>query len=138
MLFRCEAMSDNVDVPGLDSLVNTLTGEPSGPAASFPGQFGGSNRPQAVQAESSGLGISGIFDTLENLVFGNRRSSNPQPFRPPQRPPPFRPPPNRFNGRPPFRRRQNLNFQRRQDSGFRPSAPIRTKRQTRLQGNIIR
>ena len=28
--FRCEAMSENTDIPGLDSLVNTLTGEEPG------------------------------------------------------------------------------------------------------------
>ena len=87
------------------------------------GQFGGG------QASSGG----GFLNTLENLVFGTRRTDGPpppqRPFRPPQRP--FsRPPPRPVRRRPPPNRRpipQNQFFGRRQDeNGFRHSIYIRT------------
>ena len=140
-------MAENQEIPGLDGLVSALTGEPSSLpqtlASTFaetagggrPGSrppFGGSRPP------TSSLGAGSILNTFENLIFGSRRRSAPPiPPRPqrlrqvnPRRPPPIRRPVNR----PPF-------INRREDTtntDFRPSAPIRTKRQTRLQGNIIR
>ena len=68
------------------------------------------------------------------------------PECPPHFPQQQRRPPQRFRQannirRPPIRRPTSSNspfISRREDEAFRPSRPIRTKRQTRLQGNIIR
>ena len=161
---RCEAMSENTDdIPGLDSLVNVITGE--SPASSIPQTLAstfGNGRPPAFgggpsRPPTSASGASSLFSTFENLIFGKRRSSaaaSPisrplgqqhrpvvQQLRPPQR---FRQanirrPPVHHQQRP-IRQPSNRPFiSRREDEAFRPSRPItRTKRQTRLQGNIIR
>lgn len=131
-------MSENTDIPGLDGLVSALTGEPTGPAQSLASTFGGvtGGRPPTA-ASTAGSGIGSFLGSLEELIFGNRRRSGPiSPQRPLRRqPPPLRrrpPPRRRF---PANRRRDHLHAS---DDTFRPSTPIRTKRQTRLQGNIIR
>ena len=133
----CEAMAEQSDIPGLDGIVSTLTGETPAQQtlASTFGGSGGSRPP------SSGS----ILDSLENLILGGggfrRRESRPP--RPIRRPPPPRP----FRGQsrprpqPPLRRRPPP--QRRVDNllgedDFKPSRRIRAKRQTRLQGNLIR
>ena len=141
-------MSENADFPGLDGLVSTLTGETPNPVSAVSGLFGsGGGRPPlgASTAAESGFGSGSLFGTLENLIFGSRRRSGD--INQAQRRPP---PPGSIRRRPPRRQTQRRPppiqrpFRRRQDSqniiydDFRPSAPIRTKRQTRLQGNIIR
>lgn len=136
-------MSENTDIPGLDGLVSALTGEPTSPAQSLASTFAGVNGgrpPTSASTAGSGSGIGSILGSLEGLIFGSRRRSgpiNPQPLRR-RRPPP----PSRFR-RPPSPPRRGFLNNRRQDhlqadDTFRPSRPIRTKRQTRLQGNIIR
>ena len=135
----CEAMAEQSDIPGLDGIVSTLTGET--PAQqTLASTFGGSggSRPPPTSSGS-------ILDSLENLILGGggfrRRESRPP--RPIRRPPPPRP----FRGQsrprpqPPLRRRPPP--QRRVDNllgedDFKPSRRIRAKRQTRLQGNLIR
>ncbi len=148
----CEAMmSGGDDIPGLNTIVQAVTGEASGPItqASVFGEGGGSRPPG-----SSLLSGGSIFGTLEELFFGQqRRSGSPSRRRPP--PPPGRrgppPPPRRQRFRPPpppQRRRRpppppfasasrrESNAHHEQFDDFRPSKRI--KRQTRLQGNIIR
>ena len=160
-------MAENTDIPGLDGLVSTITGEPSGPslAASTASFIGGGNRPpssgdtgsifssilstltgsgggssSSVASSFLGGGSSSpssassgsLFSTLGDLVFGNRRSSNPQgPLRPVNRRPPLRRPIRQHQQHRPGLRRQSV-------GGFRPSRRIRNKRQTMLQGNLIR
>ena len=146
---RCEAMSENTDdIPGFDTLVNAITGE--SPASSIPQTLastfgGGSSRPPTSSAAGTG---SSLLSTFENLIFGKRRSSvpsagsfsrpfGPQHHRPVQHHQRFR----QANIRRPIRRPSSNSpfISRREDEAFRPSRPIsRTKRQTRLQGNIIR
>merc|ERR1711997_437826 len=146
----CEAMSENTDIPGLDSLVNTLTGEsPSVPqtlASTFGETFGGSsgrppfNRPPFSGSRPPQTSGTSILSTLENLIFGNRRSSPIS--RPIRRPPPpqrLRQVNPRRPGPRPLRPNSQPFITRRGDGAvFKPSALIRNKRQTRLQGNIIR
>ena len=145
----CEAMAEQSDIPGLDGLVSAIAGDDSSSATqTLASTFAGASRPPT----SSSSGGSSILDSLDNLIFGGggfggfrRRESRPPP-RPIRRPPPPRP--QRFRGgqirprQPPVRRRQPPFPSRRVDNEvedeFRPSRRIRAKRQTRLQGNIIR
>ena len=166
--YRCEAMSENTDdIPGLDTLVNAITGEspvssiPQTLASTFGNGLGGSgSRPPSIfgggpsRPPTSSSAGSSLFSTFENLIFGKRRSAVPtgashfsRPFGSQHRPvQQQRRPPQRFRQannirRPPIRRPTSSNspfISRREDEAFRPSRPIRTKRQTRLQGNIIR
>ena len=105
---------------------------------------GGSSRPPTSSAAGTG---SSLFSTFENLIFGKRRSSVPsagsfsRPFGPQHHRPVQHQRFRQANIRRPIRRpASNSPFiSRREDEAFRPSRPIsRTKRQTRLQGNIIR
>jgi len=164
----CEAMSENTDdIPGLDTLVNAITGEspvssiPQTLASTFGNGLGGSgSRPPSIfgggpsRPPTSSSAGSSLFSTFENLIFGKRRSAVAtgashfsRPFGSQHRPvQQQRRPPQRFRQannirRPPIRRPTSSNspfISRREDEAFRPSRPIRTKRQTRLQGNIIR
>ena len=144
----CEAMAEQSDIPGLDGIVSTLTGENPAQqtlASTFGGSGGGSRPPTS--------GSGSILDSLENLIlggggFGGFRRRESRPPRPLRRPPP-RPRPS-FGGqsrpRPqPLRRRQPPPQRLRRvdnsfggEDDFKPSRRIRAKRQTRLQGNLIR
>ena len=160
----CEAMSEQSDIPGLDGLVSAITGEDTAPqtlASTFGGgrppssggSFldgltsgflgGGGSRPPLA---SGGSGGGSFLDSLDNLIFGSRRRESRPPPPPPNRP--FRPQnprpqPQRFRQTRPRPQRPRPFPSRRQDNlvhedDFKPSRRIRAKRQTRLQGNIIR
>ena len=144
----CEAMAEQSDIPGLDGIVSTLTGENPAQqtlASTFGGSGGGSRPPTS--------GSGSIVESRESLIlggggFGGLRRRESRPPRPLRRPPP-RPRPS-FGGqsrpRPqPLRRRQPPPQRLRRvdnsfggEDDFKPSRRIRAKRQTRLQGNLIR
>lgn len=121
----CEAMQEGVDgIPGLGTVVSAITGETGPPtsASLFGGPSESSLFGQSGGSFGGGGGGGGSFlDSFTDLFSGRRRRISP-------------PPPRRFRSRPPPPlRRRRPRPQRR----FIPSLR-RTKRQTRLQGNLIR
>jgi hypothetical protein len=128
-------------IPGFEGVLSAITGETSPQTAASTaassifgggGSTGGGSIFGGGGSPGGGGSDLGLFETLTGLFSSKRRRRFGPASGPLQREAPVRP----LRRRPLPRRRQIQG--RRRPRPFAPSRRIRTKRQTRLQGNIIR